>query len=174
MTPSIESQYPVRDGFFIRTDYRCQPTMLALAIEEYEALRRSKSYRSKYWMTPESTNSFQIPAFDSYEQEVTCVPGAAIWGFIFVGVTQQGSMSFQVREACTDVPLLSEVVRTDNFVTGASDGSGTVFSQNLLSKLLIVPSPGLLVVEIANLTSGNLGAQLILCGGEPVPICEKG
>jgi hypothetical protein len=171
MTPSIESQYPIRDGFLLRTDLRCEPTYLALALEQFEPLRRARSYRARYWMTPESTKSFQVPASDSYEQEVTCVPGSVIWGFIWHCDAQQGSLSFQVREACTDVPLLSEVIRTDAFATGAQDGSALVYSQNLLPRLLVIPSPGLLVVEIANLTAVPQKAQVVLCGGEPVPIC---
>jgi hypothetical protein len=125
-------------------------------------------------MTPESTQSFSIPAFDSFEQEVTCVPGSAIWGFTFFtdAVSPNKNMSFQVRESCTDVPLISEFIRTDSFSLPKNDGQPSgVYGQNLLSKLLVVPSPGLLTVEIANLTSSAQKGQLILWGGEPVPIC---
>lgn len=173
MTPSIESQFPIRDGFVLRTDLRCEPTYLALAIEEYIALRRSRAMRSKFWMIPEST-SFVVPAQDAYEYEVTCVPGAAIWGFVFVVISGNvdepaGPFSFQVRESCTDVPLLSEVIRADNYKGGAVDGSiQGGGSQNLLSKLLVVPIPGLVTVEIANLGATDANVQLILCGGEPV------
>lgn len=165
----IESQYPVRDGFLLRTDLRCEPSMLALAVEQYEALRRSRAMRTKYWMIPEST-SFVVPADDAYEIEVKCIPGAAIWGFIFVPIGgAAGPFSFQVRESCTDVPLLSEVVRTDNYTLASQDGViQGAYSQNLLPKLLIIPSPGLLTVEIASQQSTNANVQLILCGGEPV------
>jgi hypothetical protein len=170
-TPSdIEAAYPVRDGFVLRTDHRCEATFLDVVVAEYEALRRLRAMRPKYWMVPVAHSYWAIPSLDAYELELTVVPGGVIWGWIFVPVDgATGPFSFQVRDSCTDVPLLSEVVRTDQFTGGDMDGNTSFsYSQNLLSKLLIVPAPGLLTVEICSQQSSPARVQLVLCGGEPV------
>lgn len=157
--------YPVMDGFALNTNLKCNLTFLNLAVSEaFDRLRRSGAYRSKQWCVPkDSTES--IPARDSFQYELNCVPGSAIWGFIFAVADTNaniGPFSLQIREACTGVPLLSEPVRADQFAQSFA-------KQQLLSDLLIIPTPGLVVVEICSQQSTNASqVQLILCGGEPV------
>jgi hypothetical protein len=157
--------YPILDGFVLKTLQRCNLKFSALAIEQYNALRRLKAYRSKSWCVPNDTQSQQIPAFDSYEYQVYMKPGSAIWGYTFTG-DSSGTDSFQVRETCTDVPLISEFV-TKQPETAELIAEPTWSQQQLLSCLLVVPSPGLLHVEIATTSSSDRQIQLILWGGEP-------
>jgi hypothetical protein len=160
---------PIIDGFLYRTDLKCDLTFLALAVNAFEALRRSSAYRQRAWCVPQDSNAFLIPARDSYEFQVRMKPGSAIWGYTFTGsgsvIVANGEitreiLSFQVRDSCTDVPLFSEVA--------TKPISAAVNLQQLLAKLMIVPEPGLLHVEITNTFSTPQTAQLILYGGEPV------
>lgn len=160
---------PIIDGFLYKTDLKCDLTFLSLAVNAFEALRRSSAYRQRAWCVPQDSSAFQIPARDSYEFQVRMKPGSAIWGYTFTGRGQviiadgeitREILSFQVRDSCNDVPLFSEVA--------TNPVSAALSYQQLLSKLMIVGEPGLLHVEITNTFSTPQAAQLILYGGEPV------
>jgi hypothetical protein len=157
--------YPILDGFCLDTSLRCDLTFGALAIEQYNSLRRVRAFRSKGWCVPNDTAVQQIPAFDSYEYQVFVKPGSAIWGYTFTG-DSSGTDSFTVRETCTDVPLFSEAV-TKRVESADLLGEPLWAQQQLLPALLIVPQPGLLHVEIATTSSTPRRIQLILWGGEP-------
>jgi hypothetical protein len=166
------AEYPVIDGFFDKASYRCNLTFLALASREFEALRRAGGYRQKHWCTPKDSTT-PIPARDSYEYQVEMKPGSAIWGYTFTGFNSLNDetdvlqiMSFQVRDACDDVPLLSEFGTQQEF---GGNNLSDIYLQQPLAKLMIVGPPGLLTVEIASTYStAQTGVQLILWGGEPV------
>jgi hypothetical protein len=161
--------YPIIDGFLLNTQLKCDLTFFALAIEEFRALRRSGSYRTRCWCIPNDPSQIAnaIPPRDTVEFQVYCEPGSAIWAYSFPAPRNQ--YSFQVTDACTDVPLLSEPV----FSLGGVRGSQ---AQQLLSKLLIVSKPGLLNVQISSVFAAEpLGIQLVLWGGEPTgmrPVCS--
>jgi hypothetical protein len=165
MTPNSSLPYPILDGFRLKTLLRCNLTFGALAIEQFNALRRVRAFRSKGWTVPNDTQSQLIPAFGSYEYQVEMKPGSAIWGYTFTG-DSNGTDSFQVRETCTDVPLFSEFL-TKRPETAELIGETTWAQQQLLPGLLVVPPPGLLHVEIATTSSTPRQIQLILWGGEP-------
>lgn len=165
--------FPVLDGFILDTTQRCNLTFKALAIEQYNDLRRSRAFRSKAWCIPNDVTAFPIPARDSYEYQVYMKPGSAIWGYSFTGDSTAGGGedapagvdSFQVRETCTDVPLWSE------FVTKRPESANffgkTWAQQQQLTALLVIPAPGLVHVEIATTCATPRQIQLILWGGEP-------
>lgn len=162
------------DGFLYLRRLRCNFTHLSLAVQQFEALRRSGAYKQRMWCIPEDPSTTIIPASSSYEIQVYVEPGAVIWGYIFNGQNESDLIdgySYQVRDSCNDVALFSEFA-TNQFSTFNGDrtfGGG----QTLLSKLYTVGAPGLLTVEIANgyplgndpATTGP--AQLILFGGVP-------
>jgi hypothetical protein len=159
--------YPLIDGFLLDTSLKCDLTFRSLALTEWERLRRAGAFRSKIWTIPDDSN-IGIPAFDSYEKEISCVPGSAIWGFVFVSPSGSGPFSIQIRDACTDVAIASEVIRADKFNAGTNGTPQSVYQQPF-SRLLVVAHQGLLSVEICSLQSTNqLGVQLALFGGEPV------
>lgn len=158
--------YSIIDGFVLNQNLRCSPTFLNLAVnEEFDRIRRSGSYRSKSWCVPKDPSVTVIPGRNSFEYELNMVPGSALWGFIFTVQNtgaNPGPFSFQIRDACTGQPLFSETLRCDQFI-------GSPSQQQLFPKLLVVPTPGLLAIEICSLQAANAtGVQLVLCGGEPV------
>jgi hypothetical protein len=152
--------YPIIDGFTLKTNLRCNLTFRSMAIQQYESLRRSRAFRTKAWCIPADSSVAAIPAFDSLEYQVYMKPGSAIWGYTFTGFGNNNLIdSFQITESCTNVPLFSE------FVTKQPEDNA---QQQYLSCLLIVPAPGLLNVEIATTQAVDRKRQLILWGGEPV------
>jgi hypothetical protein len=163
MTASPQSEkieYPVLDGFLYNTNLRCNLRFASLAIGEYDALRRSGAFRPKDWCIPEDSELVSVPAYDSYEYQVSCAPGAAVWGYTFTKGGSENDYSIQVTDACTDVPLFSEPLLMNQ-------GTHDPDHQQYLARLLVVPS-GLLNVIICNLGgSADSGIQLILHGGEP-------
>jgi hypothetical protein len=158
--------YPVIDGFLLNTKLRCNLTMYALATREWETLRRSGAYKSKTWCIPEDS-TIVIPARDTFESQVKCVPGSAIWAFIFTAPRDTGPFSVNVRDSCTDQYLISEAVRCNGFQH--TFGASPRYRQQPLSRLLVVSAPGLVHVEISSQqATDQTQVQLILCGGEPV------
>jgi hypothetical protein len=162
--------YPVIDGFTLNTKLRPNLTFLNLVLRErLDHLRRSGSYRTRMWCIPEDASSQQIPADDALEYQVSVMPGAVIWGWIFVATgADAGQFSIQITDGCTDVPVFSEVVNLSAAAPTHSimPGQG---KQRLLTRLLNIGQPGLLNVQICSLNNAAVeNTQLILCGAEPV------
>ena len=163
-------ELPILDGFSFSTKLRCNLTFRALAVQQYEALRRATAMRNKIWCVPQDS-TINIPAFDSYERQVRVATGSVIWGYSFSGNTGQqadslGSQSWEVRDACDDIPLWSEIVTRRFALQNPAAGFNQV-PQQVLSRLLVVGPPGLLNVIIANTYATAQVGQLILYGGEP-------
>lgn len=153
-------QYPVLDGFDYSTNLRCNLTFRNLATQQYEELRRSRAYKNKAWLVPKDSTVL-IPARDSYEYQLYMKPGSAIWGYTFVAATgeSEGTLSFNVRDGCDDIPLFSEVT--------TRQAVSIPYPQQYLAKLLVLGHPGLLNVEICNTYATAQLGQLVLWGGEP-------
>jgi hypothetical protein len=146
------------DGFLFNTRLKCNLQFLPMALDQYEPLRRAGAFKTWILTVPEDPQSSPIPAFDAFEYQTRCKPGSTYWAYSLIGAA--GSFSVQITDSCTDVPLFSEVILS----TGDSNAV-----QCPLPRLLIVPEPGLLNVQICNLTSENVtGVQFILWGGQPV------
>ena len=164
--------YPILDGWMFRRDNRCDMKFQSLAIDQYEALRRATGLRQKQWAIPTDVASFPIPAFDSYEYQLDVGIGAVIWGWSFVGPTEQAidngfaTIAWQVRDACDDQPFFEECI-TRELVLSGSGGQAPFTSQNLLARPWVVGKPGLLNVTISSMYSTPQQAQLILYGGRP-------
>jgi hypothetical protein len=154
--------YPITDGFTFSTKQRCALKFRDIAVQEYENLRRASGLRNKQWLAPKDS-TILIPARDSFEYQVFLNPGSAIWGYCFVADTdgEAGTLSFEVRDACDDVPLFSEVITRQ-----ASEGNP--YPTQYLSKLLVVGPPGLLNVVICNTYATAMQGQVVLYGGEPI------
>jgi len=158
--------YPIISGFILNTQLYCDLEFWPMAIAEYDALLRAGSYRSKAWTIPLDSAADPIPAFGSFKYEIYCVPGSAIWGFGFVDGSNAGPFSFNVRDACSGVSLMSEEIRADQYLD---------VDQQFLPKLLIIATPGLLAVDICSQqTTDASGVQLVLYGAEPVTPVDCG
>lgn len=152
--------FPVTDGFTFCRTLRCDLAFQNLAVQQYEALRRASAFRTKTWLAPKDSTVL-IPAFDSFEYQISLVPGSTIWGYSFLADTgeETGSLSFNLRDSCDDTSLFSEVTTRQS--------QTPPYLQQYLSKLLVVGPPGLLNVEICNTYGTAVTAQLAIYGGEP-------
>jgi len=180
MNPQQPPQYPILDGFAFSTKLRCNLTFRNLALQQYEALRRATAMRNKTWCVPQDS-TILIPAYDSYERQVWVPRGSAIWGYSFSGITNgtdeetdityTQTQSWEIWDNCDDLPLWSETV-TRRFAQQNPTGVFLNFNpvpQQMLTKLLIVGTPGLLNIVIANTFPTAQVGQLVLFGGEPAP-----
>jgi hypothetical protein len=164
----MREQFPITDGFTFSRNQRCAYTFRDVATQEYEALRRAGGYRFKTWLCPTDSNAILIPAFGSYEYQITKMkPGSAIWGYSFFGqsapgVAGSGILGFNIRDGCSDVPLFSEVA-----IGTLSSPQFQAVPTRFLTKLLIIGAPGLINVEMTNTYNTAQQAQLALYGGEP-------
>ena len=174
---AVLNDYPPLDGFLFASKLRCNLTFRSLAIQEFEAMRRATGLRNRTWCVPQDS-SILIPAYDSYERQVYIPAGSVIWGYSFVGLTGNptvddeevlGTQSWEVRDACDDIPLFSEIA-TRRFAaqspTGVNLGVNPV-PQQILSRLLVIGPPGCLNVVIANTFATAQVGQLLLFGGQP-------
>lgn len=157
----------ILDGFLLKTRLRSDLSYLPFAVTQYEALRRSGGFRAKAWPVP-SDSMLVIPAYGQYEINLAFVPGSAIWGYTFTGGVDfqtGGAISFFIQDACDDVALASEFQTASDFNSAG---------QRPFPCLIVVSTPGLLVVKIASTVPvDTAGVQLILWGGEPViPACQ--
>ena len=161
---NLPNTYPIIDGFQFSTKLRCGLTFRDLAVQQYEALRRAGGFRNKTWLAPKDS-TITIPMRDSYEFQLFLKPGSVIWGYCLIAdteddeVTPGGTISFNVRDACDDVPLFSEVTTRQN--------QSSPYPTQYLSKLWVVGKPGTLNVEICSTYSTAVMGQLALFGGEP-------
>jgi hypothetical protein len=159
--------YPIVDGFLLDTTMKCTPNFRKMALEQWDALRRTGSYRSKDWTVPENSLT-PIPARNSYEYQIKCVPGSAIWGFTWVQPSESGPFSFNVRDACTGVSVANEWIRCDSFRFLGGSGNPAPFQQPF-SRLIVIAAQGLVTVEICSLQpTDQTQVQIVLHGGEPV------
>jgi hypothetical protein len=169
MSSTYLDNFPVLDGFLFSTKLRCDLTFRNLAIQQYEALRRAGGFRQKEWPTPQDS-LIKIPARNAYKRQLWLPPGSVIWGYSFIGTTgeqPEGTLSWEVFDACDDVPLFSEMITRTNAAQNPAGGVNQV-PQQYLSKLMIVGPPGLLNITICNTFGVDQVGQLVLYGGEPV------
>jgi hypothetical protein len=170
MNMNANPNYPIVDGFILNTSLRCNLRYSAMVLARYEAMRRAGGLRSKCWVAPQNAQQV-IPAYDSFEESIPIPPGSIIWAYNFVnaevsGVTNPGPFSMQISDSCSDTPMFSEVIRTDNM--RVSDGIESRHGQQLLSRPLVIAEPGQLNIQICSFQDFDaLGVQVILYGGEP-------
>lgn len=166
--------YPILDGWMLRRNNRCDYTFQSLALAQYEALRRSAALRQKQWTVPSDVNAMPIPAFDSYEYQLDVGVGAVIWGYSWVGPTDQfgntledfQTMAWQIRDTCDDQAFFSEPM-TREFNLSGTVGQTTFAPQILLARPWVVGKPGLLNIVITSMYPDPKQGQLILYGGVP-------
>lgn len=169
MLLNADPRYPILDGFLydvtVRSDLKFRP----MAIEQFEVLRRSGSYRSRMWCIPpdSSSNAPVIPAYDSYELQIQMIPGSVLWGFIWTPGSNEGPFSINARDACTDVWFFNETIRADEY--DSTNGDVPPPYQQSFPRPIVIGGVGLVSVEICSQQSTpSTGLQLAFCGAEPV------
>jgi hypothetical protein len=153
----------------------------ASALAQMEVLRRSRGYRTRWYLIPDDLED-PIPAYGQVELQINVPPGSYLWGLAFtIPTTLNATLSttvchVQVTDACTETALFSDYVMEQNVVS-LIPGNGAQNRRNpmILSQPAIIGQPGLVDVEIFNgSTDGStppvgvaLNCQLALLFAEP-------
>lgn len=155
MSSLILDYYPPLDGFLYRSTLKCDMNFLSIALQEFEALRRTRGYANRILTIPEDAGHVVIPNRNVFRYAQRVVPGSAFWAYSFIG--SAGQFSVNLRDNCSDETLFSEVLLAT-----------PTANQCPLSKLLVIGAPGLINVEICSLVGEDTpGVQFLLWGGEP-------
>ncbi len=178
---SMPDHSPLMDGFLYNVQVRYTAQIYApLALSQLEVLRRANLLRPRWFAIPDDIGT-PIPAYDTYEDQVSVTPGSYLWAVTLVQYDEDfepvapGNVLIQITDACTNIPLFSD------FASGgcissqpdAPNGQGTLVPMPLPTPRLIL-APGLVNVEVANNSGEALTAQLVLYFAEPCLMTGEG
>lgn len=148
---------PILDGFvlsasmlYLSTTYR------ASALAQMEVLRRSRGYRTRWYLVPDDLN-VPVPAYDQLEQQINVPPGSYLWGLAFSIPTVLNTslvtttVHIQITDACTETALFSDYAYYYQ-VQSAAPANGSMNRRNpmILAQPAPIGQPGLVDVEIYN------------------------
>lgn len=156
--------FNICDSFIYSTTLRLLPTQYrASVLAQMEVLRRSRSYKARYYTCPDTLVE-PIAAYGQVETQVRMIPGTYVWGLsLFRSPTTGGRV--QITDASTEIPLFSDYIRAALLVQASGQRAPTLLAQPRL-----ISEPGQVNVEIYNDTGDPLTVQLVLYCAEPVPI----
>lgn len=151
--------YPILDGHLYNTRLKCDLRFLPIALQQFEALRRSQAYSNRIVTIPEDAGHVAIPNRNVFSYAQRIVPGSAFWAYSFIGPSgTTGMFSVNEKDNCSDESIFSEELIN----------VGNPQIQIPFAKLLVIGSPGLANVQICSLASTDMtGVQFLLWGGEP-------
>jgi len=172
----------ILDGFALNLNIRYLPYHYpAACLGQSGVLRRANLYRARWIVQPDDANT-PIAAYDTFEGQVQVMPGSYLWGFqlnqldALFALVAAADVIFQITDACTGVPLLSDYGSGAGFSSfGAAlgvDFHGGV-APHLLTQPRLIMAPGLLNVEIANRAVTAMRCQLLLFFAEPCVVLEE-
>jgi hypothetical protein len=173
---------PLLDGFILSASQLYLPIIYrASALAQMEVLRRSRGYRTRWYLVPDDLED-PIPAYGQVELQINVPPGSYLWGLAFTIPTRlNDSLSttvchVQITDACTETAIFSDYVMEQNVVS-LVPGNGGQNRRNpmILAQPALIGQPGLVDVEIFNgSTDGStppvgvtLNCQLALLFAEP-------
>lgn len=163
---------PKVDGFMYNTSLLLLPNrFMPFALGEMDFLRRANNYRARWWAIPDDEGE-PIAAFDTFQFQVNVSPGSYLWGMMFANITNRdssGNLLISVVDSCTGIPLFNDFVNAQDTHTSNNAKNLPV----ILSKPRLILAPGLVNVEIANRTSGNINCQLVLMFAEPCRVLDE-
>jgi hypothetical protein len=173
---------PLLDGFILSASQLYLPIIYrASALAQMEVLRRSRGYRTRWYLVPDDLQD-PIPAYSQVELQINVPPGSYLWGLAFT-IPERLNDSLvntvchvQITDACTETAIFSDYVMEQNVVS-LIPGNGGQNRRNpmILAQPALIGQPGLVDVEIFNgSTSGatppvgvSLNCQLALLFAEP-------
>jgi hypothetical protein len=173
---------PLLDGFVLSASQLYLPIIYrASALAQMEVLRRSRGYRTRWYLVPDDLQD-PIPAYSQVELQINVPPGSYLWGLAFT-IPERLNDSLvntvchvQITDACTETAIFSDYVMEQNVVS-LIPGNGGQNRRNpmILAQPALIGQPGLVDVEIFNgSTSGatppvgvSLNCQLALLFAEP-------
>ena len=170
----------VVDGFSYNTMLTWLPCRyFPNALASMDVLRRAANLRARWFTIPDD---IQIPVqpYDTLYSQFEVAGGSRCWGYNFVSVketTPSGTViagvathvSVQAVDSCSGVPLFQDVANGG----GCSSNFTARCLPILLTKPRVILEPGLVNVEIANLTGNTITCQLLLMFAEPCRLIDE-
>ena len=164
---------PLVDGFLYNLYTRYWPERyIPLCLAGMDILRRAASYRIHKYVLPKS-DSIIIQPRDTYEEQVSVVPGSFWWGTSFIAmdpvtyasVAPAARFLIRITESCNDVGTMQDFTFAEMYSVFQS-----VNTPILNANIRPIVEPALLNVEIASVTDVPIPVQLVLYMAEPCQI----
>lgn len=171
------------DAFTLNPSIRFRPGYyIASALGSLDVLRRSNTYRPKWYVVPDEEH-LTIPAYQTLEYQVRVTPRSYVWAMILNQFTiatppvqiNADDVWCQITDSCNGIAFFSDFVRGRGFQTLQA----TVTDQRnamlpcLFSQPRLILEPGLLGVELANTAAVAIQPQLILFAAEPCEVYKQ-
>ena len=161
------------DGFSLDQGFRNMPFEYpALVLGQLEVLRKARNIRPKWYQFPtlDGTTAFPtIHARGAFERQVRVTGGSWFWGY-----TMFGAFSWQVTEQATGRRFSFDYGLTQNSV-GANFGMVAPVKSRLamIGEPWLILHPGMLNVELYDVTGAENVQELVLYMAEPVCSVER-
>jgi hypothetical protein len=150
------------------------------ALAHLDILRRAANYRPRWFVIPDDIDQ-PIQPYDTLYYQFYVPGGSYLWGWSFActkatdpngnpATASTSSLAIQAVDSCTGIPLFQDFANAGQ--PGNLNGSTTSdFSARcspiLLTEPRLILDPGLVNVQIANLTGNTITCQLLLQFAEP-------
>ena len=177
------------DAFTLNPSIRCRPGYyMASALGSLDVLRRSNTYRPKWYVVPDEEH-IAIPAYQTLEYQIRVTPRSYVWGLIVNQFVQEGGGELpiiltqvnaddvwvQITDCCNGIPFFSDFVRGRGFQTlqaTATDQRNAMLPY-LFSQPRLVLEPGLVAIDMTNTSNAAIRPQLILFTAEPCEVYKQ-
>jgi hypothetical protein len=135
------------------------------ALDAMLALRHAAGFEASWHVIPNASNTAVI-ALGRFEQRISVPPQSYIWGF--AAYSQQG-FQVQIYDLGTSEPWFSQPLNYQNLSGQGSTPEGITSPLYLLPAPRLVLEPGLLSVQITNLSSQVNTIKLLMLMVTPAP-----
>jgi hypothetical protein len=171
------------DGFTLNPSIRCRPGYyMASALGSLDVLRRSNTYRPKWYVIPDEEH-LTIPAYQTLEYQCRVTPRSYVWGMILnqfntaapFAQINADNVWCQITDSCNGIPFFSDFVRGRGFQTlqATLTDQRNAMLPYLFSQPRLILEPGLLGIELANTAAIAIQPQLILLTAEPCEVYKQ-
>jgi hypothetical protein len=131
------------------------------AIDRIQTLRDAGGYAPRWAVVPDESR-VAIPARRTYEAQLWLPPGSILWAVRGVSEQPEG-FRLQVTDAGTGERFFQTPMRFDPAASDAIPGQ-----LHLLTEPRQVLEPGLVTVQVTNLSASDNDVQVILCYAQPL------
>lgn len=174
------------DGFLYDLFFRpSTERYYEMAVAQMEVWRRAKSYRPRWHTVPDADQVFDIPAYETVEEQVRVVPGTWVWGMslccldpgTLTAVDPSTRIAVKVMEGGTGVYFTWDYISGyQMWMKRPYANPAQAFPHRVcpLSQPRLCLEPGFINVEMANISTGNLvKCQLVLFCLEPCIVLQE-
>lgn len=169
------------DAFALNPAIRYRPGMfMNLALMQMDVLRRANTNRPRLYVLPDDYNN-PIGAYQTMEYQVRVTPKSYVWGMISnvfsaaFAVIDPINLYIKITDSCNGIPLQDDFTcsRAWQSRQNVAGDNRNQMLPHLLTQPRLILEPGLLAVEMANVSNAPLIAQMVLFTAEPCEVSVK-